>query len=104
MLYEISKQVLGHEVQDKEKTIEILLSNCAANRDRYKRTLEVFDEDGNNIKKAKTYANEGLLYNKSCICKYTDQLATTSSMPEPLELPTTVHASNIILTRANPLE
>ncbi|KAI8884779.1 hypothetical protein K501DRAFT_131334, partial [Backusella circina FSU 941] len=73
MLYEISKQVLDHEVQDEEKTIEVLLNTCAANRDQYKRILESFDEDGNNIKKAKTYANNGLLYNESCIRKYTNQ-------------------------------
>ncbi|CAO3627028.1 unnamed protein product [Mucor hiemalis] len=35
MLYEISKQVLDHEVKDEEKSIEVLLNVCTANRDQY---------------------------------------------------------------------
>ncbi|CEP14887.1 hypothetical protein [Parasitella parasitica] len=101
MLYELSKQLLDHEAQDEEKSIEVLLNVCTTNREQYKRILEAIDEDGNDNKRAKIYANNGLMYNESCIPKYTNQLATTSSMPEPLELPTTVHASSSTLTRAS---
>jgi 23S rRNA A2030 N6-methylase RlmJ len=93
MLYDISRVALEHEIRDEERTVEVLLNVCENNQDQYKRIIEAIEEDGNDSKRARIYANDGLIYNETCIRKYTKQLSN-SSMPEPLALSPKVQASS----------
>ncbi|KAI8080552.1 hypothetical protein BDF21DRAFT_339898 [Thamnidium elegans] len=89
MLYSISSIVLEHEIRDKERTVEVLLNDNENNRNQYKRILEAIEEDGSDSRRARMYANDALIYNETCIRKYTKQLSN-SSMPEPLALSPTI--------------
>jgi hypothetical protein len=103
MLYDISRVALEHEIRDEEKTVEVLLNVCENNQDQYKRIIEAIEEDGNDPKRARIHANDGLIYNEICIQKYTKQLSN-SSIPEPLALSPTVHVSSSSkLTHKSPL-
>lgn len=93
MLYNISRVALEHEIRDEERTVEVLLNVCENNQDQYKRIIEAIEEDGNDSKRARIYANDGFIYNETCIRKYTKQLSN-SSMPEPLALSPTVQTSS----------
>lgn len=89
MSYLISRVALDHQKQDKERTVEVLSDVCGSNRDQYNWTVEAIGEDINDSKRARIYANEGLIYTETCIRKCTKQLPN-ASMPEPLALPPTV--------------
>ncbi|CEG80176.1 hypothetical protein RMATCC62417_14546 [Rhizopus microsporus] len=93
ILYDISRVALEHEIRDEERTVEVLLNICENNWNHYRRIIKTVEEDKNDPKRARTYANDGLIYNETCIRKYTKQLSN-SSMPEPLALSPTVQASS----------
>lgn len=93
MLYEISRVAHEHGIQDEERAVEALLDVCENNQSQYKRILEVIDEDGREPKRVRIYANDGLIYNETCIRKYRKQLSNLS-MPESLELPSAVQTSS----------
>lgn len=93
MLYEISRVALEHEIRDGKRLIEVLLNVCENNRDQYKRIIEAIEKDGNDTKRARIYANDGSIYNETCIQKYTKQ-HSNSSMPEHLALSSTVQDSS----------
>lgn len=93
MLYAIAKESLDHEIHNEEKTVEVLLNVCKDNSIQYKRILEALKEDGGDIKRARLYANDGLLYVETCLKKYSCH-SFTSTMPEPLPLPEAVVEAN----------
>ncbi|CAO3672101.1 unnamed protein product [Rhizopus microsporus] len=64
ILYDISRVALEHEIQNEERAVEILLSVCENNQDQYKRLIEAIEEDENDPKRARVYANDGLIYNE----------------------------------------
>ena len=92
MLYDISRVALEYEIRDEERTAEVLLNVCENNQNQYKRIIEAIEEDGNDSKRSRIYAYDGLIYNETCIRKYTKQLSN-SSIPEPLALLPTVRAN-----------
>ncbi|ORE15460.1 hypothetical protein BCV71DRAFT_155054, partial [Rhizopus microsporus] len=57
ILYDISRVALEHEIQNEERAVEILLSVCENNQDQYKRLIEAIEEDENDPKRARVYAN-----------------------------------------------
>ncbi|KAG1150460.1 hypothetical protein G6F37_002195 [Rhizopus arrhizus] len=93
MLYAIAKESLDHEIHNEEKTVEVLLNVCKDNSIQYKRILEALKEDSGDIKRARLYANDGLLYVETCLKKYSCH-GFTSTMPEPLPLPEAVVEAN----------
>ncbi|CAO3703373.1 unnamed protein product [Rhizopus stolonifer] len=102
MLYSVIKETLDHEVHNEETTINVLKNICNNNRDQFKRILEALDED-DGVKRARLYAEDGLLYAQTYIRKYSHQ-ASSSTMPEPLDLPQeVVEGSSSNSSYQNPL-
>ncbi|KAI9246042.1 hypothetical protein EDC94DRAFT_529849, partial [Helicostylum pulchrum] len=98
MLYSIMKETLDHEVHNEETTVNV----CNNNRDQFKRILEALEKDGD-VKRARLYADDGLLYAQTCIRKYSQ--TSSSTMPEPLALPQEVveGSSSSSSSHQNPL-
>lgn len=102
MLYSIMKETLDHEVHNEETTVNILLNVCNNNSNQFKRILEALETDGD-AKRARLYADDGLLYAQTCIRKYSQ--TSSSTMPEPLALPQEVveGSSSSSSSHQNPL-
>lgn len=102
ILYSIMKETLDHEVHNEETTVNVLLNVCNNNRDQFKRILEALEKDGD-VKRARLYADDGLLYAQTCIRKYSQ--TSSSTMPEPLALPQEVveGSSSSSSSHQNPL-
>lgn len=79
MLYNIAKEILDDQIHKEEKTVDVLLDVCRNNRDQFKRIIEALEKDGN-TKRARSYADDGLLYAETCIQKYTHR-ASSFTMP-----------------------
>ncbi|KAI7902933.1 uncharacterized protein BX663DRAFT_508910 [Cokeromyces recurvatus] len=103
MLYSIAKEVLDHQIHKEEKIIDVLLNVCHNNRDQYKRIIEALEEDCS-AKRARLYADDGLLYAEACIRKYNHR-GSCSTMSEPLDLPegVTKEGSSSSSSSQNPL-
>lgn len=87
MLYSIIKKTLDHEIHYEETALDVLLNICNKNRDQYKRIVDALEKDGD-VKRARLYAEDGLLYAQKCIEKYTQ--TSSSTLLEPLALPQVV--------------
>ncbi|KAI9305808.1 hypothetical protein BJ944DRAFT_230056 [Cunninghamella echinulata] len=85
MLYEIAHSSHDNEIHNEEKTMDVLMTLCRNHCDRYKRILEAIGEDHDDKKRAKVYAEDGLLYSETCVKKYSQQLPL-STMPKPSEI------------------
>lgn len=102
MLYEIAKMALNHEAHYEETAIDGLLDVCNHNCDQYKWILEAIEEDGTNTTRVRRYADNGLLYSKTRIPKYSRQ-SSIPFIPEPIGLPQTIQASTSRSTPINSL-
>ncbi|KAL0092588.1 hypothetical protein J3Q64DRAFT_1614037, partial [Phycomyces blakesleeanus] len=69
------KEPLTMKSTTKKTTVDVLLSVCNNNRDQFKRILDALEKDGD-VKRARLYADNGLLYSQP----------SSSTMPEPLAL------------------
>ena len=48
---------------------ELCAQQCGNNYDQYKRIIEAIKDDGTNVKRVRMRADDGLLYNKTCLQK-----------------------------------
>lgn len=83
MLYSVMKEILDHEIHNEETTLDVLLNVCNNSHNQYKRIIDALEKDGD-IKRARLYADDGLMYTQTCIRKYTQP--SSSTMPDPLAL------------------
>ncbi|GAA5804764.1 hypothetical protein HPULCUR_010271 [Helicostylum pulchrum] len=102
LAYVLTKQQVSLLIHNEETTVNVLLNVCNNNRDQFKRILEVLEKDGD-VKRARLYAGDGLLYAQTCIRKYSQ--TSSSAMPEPLASPQEVveGSSSSSSSHQNPL-
>ncbi|CAO3651264.1 unnamed protein product [Cunninghamella blakesleeana] len=101
--YVVVKQAVSiFRLEHKDDAIDALMDLCKNNRDQYKRILEAIEEIGDDKKRVKLYAKDGLLYSETCIKKYSQQ-SSLSTISEPLEIPPSVVPSTSTNTSPNPL-
>lgn len=93
MLYAVSKKALDSQISTDEKTVHVLLDVCSNTGNQFKRIIDAVEQDGPDMKKIKQYALDGARYTTSCISKHLLQGSSSSTMPEPISLPTNVEPS-----------
>lgn len=69
MLYALAKGALSHQIRDEEDTLDKLVDVCHHTGTQFKRIRDAAEADHGNMKRAKAYAYDGIIYTETLIQK-----------------------------------